>query len=101
MNIKCNKCDTIFEIDDIILVNKKLKFKCSVCSNVWIHEKIENISDIKLDKHSKPSYRFLIILNIIIIFFTALAFYFNMDSIDFIENYWKSILKYIGNLIPI
>ena len=36
MLITCNKCNTIFSIDQSKLTSNNQKVKCSVCSNVWI-----------------------------------------------------------------
>ena len=45
MNIKCKKCDTTFEFSIKNSEATNIKFKCSVCGNIWNWEnKKPNIS---------------------------------------------------------
>ena len=72
MNIKCPKCDTVFEyrVDEGDRV--KLKFKCSVCNNIWQHNALSDTDS--LNNINSPNYNILFILHIVIIILIIISF---------------------------
>ena len=96
MNIKCPKCETIFEVskDDLSEIKK---LKCSVCGHLWSIEK-------KTEKDNLPitnSFKKILFLNIFILFAAILSAFLLRDSLEYIDIYWQSFFSFIDNLIPI
>ena len=101
MNIKCKKCDTTFEFSNINPEGENIKFKCSVCGHIW---NWKNIKPAILKEPSKtvfPSYRLLIVLNVIMLILVFFGFFFFREKLEFIDNYWQNIYLFFDSLVPI
>ena len=99
MNIKCPKCETLFDYNIEQYSHLKIKFKCSVCNHMWEYDvKPTNTS---LNKSNKSNYDLLIILNLFILLVVILAFIVFRKDLEFIDLYWESIYLFFDTLIPI
>ena len=97
MNITCPYCQTVFGVDQKVLLKKSnIKVKCSVCKNVWTH------SPKPINSEKKGlSYTKLIVLNItVILTFIISLFIFKNDYLQ-LGGYWLQIYMFIQNLVPI
>ena len=99
MNIKCPKCDTVFEyrVDEGDRV--KLKFKCSVCNNIWQHNALSDTDS--LNNINSPNYNILFILHIVIIILIIISFIAFRKDLEFVDYYWQSIYLFFDSLIPV
>ena len=59
------------------------------------------IIPITLSKTIFPSYRLLIILNIIIIVLALIVFFIFREKLEFIDDYWQNIYLFFDNLVPV
>ena len=101
MNIKCNKCDTTFEFSNKNSKVTDIKFKCSVCGNIWNWENKKPIISKEASKTIFPSYRLLVILNMIMLTLVIIGFFFFREKLEFIDDYWQNIYLFFDSLIPI
>jgi len=101
MNIKCLKCETLFELPELQNSNQDIRLKCSVCLHEWDY----NLSKTNLEKtvkvNSSIGFKKLMILNITIIFLTIFALVIFREKFEFINDYWQNIYLFFDNLIPV
>ena len=101
MNIKCKKCDTTFEFSIKNLEDTDIKFKCSVCGNIWNWENKKPTISKEFSKSIFPSYSLLFILNVIMLALVIIGFFFFREKLEFIDNYWQNIYLFFDSLVPI
>ena len=101
MNIECPKCNTIFEFFHKKQERTNLKFKCSVCGHIWQKENKSSAILKKPVKTNKPSYRLLIILNVVIILFVLIGFFWFREELEFIDSYWEKTYLFFDSLVPV
>tara|TARA_A100000164_G_scaffold245087_1_gene217940 strand:- start:156 stop:452 length:297 start_codon:yes stop_codon:yes gene_type:complete len=97
MNIKCPKCNTVFEISDKQILSSLKRFKCSVCNHIW---DIERKEQKKIETTTFYSKR-IILLNLILIVVLILSILIFRDELEYSDIYWKNLYSYIDILIPI
>jgi len=97
MNIKCPKCNTVFEISDKQIVSSLKRFKCSVCNHIW---DIERKQQRKIDTTSFYSKK-IILLNLILIVVLISSILIFRDELEYLDIYWENLYSYIDILIPI
>ena len=101
MNIKCKKCDTTFEFSIKNHEATDIKFKCSVCGNIWKWESKKPVISKEFNKTIFPSYKLLFILNVIMLTLMIIGFFFFREKLEFIDNYWQNIYLFFDSLVPI
>ena len=101
MNIKCKKCNTTFEFVNKNSEATDIKFKCSVCGNIWNWEKKKSTILKEPSKTIFPGYSLLIILNVIMLTLVIIGFFFFREKLEFIDSYWKNIYLFFDSLVPI
>ena len=67
MNIKCSKCETVFDLQVNIEKRSKIKLECSVCGNKWEESFKDNMFKTTFNGSKAISFKNLILLNIIIL----------------------------------
>ena len=97
MNIKCPKCNTLFEVSDKLMVSSLKKFKCSVCNHIWNIERKEQKKIETTYFYSKK----IVLLNLILILALILNILIFRDELEYVDIYWKNLYSYIDMLIPI
>tara|TARA_Y100001968_G_scaffold285265_1_gene285131 strand:- start:43 stop:348 length:306 start_codon:yes stop_codon:yes gene_type:complete len=101
MNIKCLKCETVFELPELQSSIQTVRLKCSVCHHEWDYSlqktNLENNEKVK----SFIGLKKLMFLNLIIIFLTILTLVLLREKFEFINDYWQNIYLFFDNLIPI
>ena len=97
MNIKCPKCNTVFEISDKQILSSLKRFKCSVCNHIW---DIERKEQKKIETTTFYSKR-IILLNLILIVVLISSILIFRDELEYLDIYWENLYSYIDILIPI
>lgn len=97
MNIKCPKCNTVFEISDKQILSSLKRFKCSVCNHIWDIERKEQ----KKIETTTFYFKKIILLNLILIVVLILSILIFRDELEYLDIYWKNLYSYIDILIPI
>ena len=101
MNIKCSKCETIFDLQINIKKHSKIKLKCSVCGNKWEESFKDNINGTTFNGSKAISFKKLIFLNIIIVIIVFIFVFVFREELENIDYYWKSLYLFLDNLMPI
>tara|TARA_B100000029_G_C17498805_1_gene931909 strand:- start:164 stop:472 length:309 start_codon:yes stop_codon:yes gene_type:complete len=101
MIIECPKCKSTFKVDLDKAKKGFSKYKCSVCSHIW--ESTEKNNDPKLitKNNSYQSFKYLLILNIIIIAIAIVALVLYKDKLVYVDGFWRALYDFFLNLIPI
>ena len=97
MNIKCPKCNTLFEINDKLIVSSLKRFKCSVCNHIWDIERKEQKKIETTSFYSKK----IILLNLILLVVLISSILIFRDELEYVDIYWENLYSYIDILIPI
>jgi len=97
MNIKCPKCNTIFEIESASLLSGLKNFKCSVCAHMW---KIETENE-KGVESINSSVKKIIILNTVVFLVVLSSILIFRDRLEFSDQHWRNLFLFIDSLIPI
>ena len=97
MNIKCPKCNTLFEINDKLIVSSLKRFKCSVCNHIWDIERKEQKKIETTSFYSKK----IILLNLILLVVLISSILIFRDELEYLDIYWENLYSYIDILIPI
>ena len=97
MNIKCPKCNTVFEISDKQILSSLKRFKCSVCNHIWDIERKEQKKIETTSFYSKK----IILLNLILIVVLISSILIFRDELEYLDIYWENLYSYIDILIPI
>ena len=97
MNIKCPKCNTVFEINDKQIVSSLKRFKCSVCNHIWDIERKEQKKIETTSFYSKK----IILLNLILLVVLISSILIFRDELEYLDIYWENLYSYIDILIPI
>ena len=97
MNIKCPKCNTLFEINDKLIVSSLKRFKCSVCNHIWDIERKERKKIETTSFYSKK----IILLNLILLVVLISSILIFRDELEYLDIYWENLYSYIDILIPI
>jgi len=101
MNIKCSKCETVFDLQINIKKQSKIKLKCSVCGNKWEEIFKDHINRDTFNGSKAISFKKLILLNIIIVLIVFVLVFVFREKLENIDYYWKSLYLFFDNLIPI
>ena len=101
MNIKCKQCDTTFEFFSKNSEATDIKFKCSVCGNIWNWANKKPTISKKFSKSILPRYSLLFILNAIMLTLVIIGFFFFREKLELIDNYWQNIYLFFDSLVPI
>ena len=89
MNITCPKCETVFDFSSKIKINKKLK--CGVCNHTWEHKAFEKNIKEKEKNYNKANFKKILILNIILLLLTVLAFFIFRDYLETNNMHWRKL----------
>lgn len=95
MNIKCPKCNTIFEIESASLLSGLKNFKCSVCAHIWEIESEKGFESIT------SSFKKIIILNTVVFLVVLISILIFRDKLEFSDQHWRNLFLFIDSLIPI
>ena len=101
MIVECPKCKSTFKVDRNIAAASFFKFKCSICYHIWDNNTEKRESELITKKKSDKSFKYLLILNIIIIIITIAALVFYKDKLVYIDEFWRELYNFFLNLIPI
>ena len=97
MNIKCPKCNTIFEIESANLLSGLKNFKCSVCAHIW---EIDSEKEKGFESITAPLKK-IIILNTVIFLVVLFSILIFRDRLEFSDQHWRNLFLFIDSLIPI
>ena len=101
MIVECPKCKSTFKVDKDKATKSFSKYKCSICNHIW--ESITKKNDPKLStkKKSDQSFKYLLILNIVIIIIAFVALVIYKDKLVYIDEFWRELYDFFLNLMPI
>lgn len=100
MIIECPRCKSTFTLNKDKVAEAFSKFKCSVCNNIW--ENKEHKVDKSITKSQADlSLRYLLFLNLAIIFFTIIVIIIYKSKLEYVDENWGYLYNFFINLIPI
>mgnify|MGYP001199273710 CR=1 FL=1 len=92
MIVECPKCKSTFKVDVGKVEKSFSKYKCSVCNHIW---------ESTTKKKSDQSFKYLLILNTIILALAFLALVLFKDKLVYVDGFWREFYDFFLNLIPI
>ena len=101
MIIECPKCKSTFKVDANKVEKSFSKYKCSVCNHIWESTIKKNDPKLTTKKKSDQSFKYLLILNTVIIILALIALALFKDKLVYIDEFWRKFYDFFLNLIPI
>ena len=101
MIIECPKCKSTFKIAENKAIESFTKFKCSICDHIWETSTEKKEPKAAIKKNSNPSFKYILILNIIIMTFVVAAIIFYKSKLVYVDGYWRELYDFFYNLVPI
>ena len=92
MIVECPKCKSTFKVDADKAAKSFSKYKCSLCNHIW---------ESTTKKKSDQSFKYLLILNTVIIIIAFVALVLFKDKLVYIDEFWREFYDFFLNLIPI
>ena len=100
MIIECPKCKSTFTLNKDKVAEAFAKFKCSVCNHIWENEK-HKVDQSATKNQADLSIRYLLFLNLAIIFFTIMVIIIYKSKLEYVDENWGYLYNFFINLIPI
>ena len=100
MIIECPRCKSTFTLNKDKAAEAFSKFKCSVCNHIWESKK-HKVDKSTTESQADLSLRYLLFLNLAIIFFTIIVIIIYKSKLEYVDENWGYLYNFFINLIPI
>ena len=101
MNIKCLKCETLYELPILKDKESSYRLKCSVCGHEWDHKVSKKSTINKQERFSFKGLKKLIILNLALVLLAVSSIIIFRESLESTNIFWRNLYFYFDELIPI
>ena len=98
MIVECPNCKSTFKVANNIDKKSFSNFKCSVCGHLW---KIKAQNEGSSVQKSINNYSYVLILNLILIVITLIAFVVFKDRLVYSNIFWNEFYEFFLKLIPV